>query len=80
MKITTELFMELEKFISKLIKKEQIIDSIQGTTDIEEGEGGILLTDTKMYLGPCKLGVCNISAEISGGLGESNRNIKNHRK
>lgn len=40
MKITTELFMELEKFISKLIKKEQIIDSIQGTTDIEEGEGG----------------------------------------
>lgn len=80
MKITTELFMELEKFISKLIKKEQIIDSIQGTTDIEEGEGGTLLTDTKMYLGPCKLGVCNISAEISGGLGESNRNIKNHRK
>lgn len=39
MKITTELFMELEKFISKLIKKEQIIDSIQGTTDIERRWG-----------------------------------------
>ena len=30
--------------------------------------------------GPRKLGVWNLSAEIGGGLGESNRNIKNHRK
>lgn len=80
MKITAELFMEFDKLISKHIEKEQVTDSIQGTTDIEGGEGGTLLTDAKMYLGACKLEVCNISAEIGGGLRESNRNIKNHRK
>ena len=80
MKITTELFMKLDKLISKHIEKKQITDSIQGTTDIEGGEGGTLLTDTKMYLGAHKLEVCNVSAEIGRGLGESNRNIKTHRK
>lgn len=80
MKITTELFTELDKLISKHIEEKQITDSIQGTTDIEGGEGGTLLTDNKMYLGARKLEACNISAEIGGGLGESDRNIKNHRK
>ena len=55
MKITTELFTELDKLISKHIEEKQITDSIQGTTDIEGGEGGTLLTDNKMYLGARKL-------------------------